>query len=478
MNQVFNAFYSFFYQRVASTRISLESPYAIGRAKAAWLATETREDGKIMAASITTDSGSKKQVRGMSESNSIKAVLRRLARSLYGTSRARRVSSSCVVETCEPRVLLATSVWSSNTGGSWFSAANWDGGVPDATNEVRLLNQNSGILTFEGRQANAEKVFVGSYLGPGRAILDLNGGRLTVKSAEIGGAISSTQVPGALPSAYYSYATLASTSIRNGMLTVEDNLDVGATVVANTITKNSTSQKLPYGTVSIGPGVRVDVGGTLSLGTARLASGYVYVYDGGKLTTDSVKGISGRAFVYGEDSTWLNDGLFSADVSVGAGGRLKTNTFTGELSLNGGTLAVRNYAPANQYLSSGVLSVAGGIYQSFNTNVPNGAAVTLENGTTGANLGPLTIGGQSLQTTGIVTVSSGSKIDWNSINLKRSGELVVSGSGTQVSSTTRISNPTPQMTVEGSNSQIQVLDGALLFGRELILRGSGSVSVR
>jgi len=410
----------------------------------------------------------------MSESNSIKAVLRRLARSLYGTSRARRVSSSCVVETCEPRVLLATSVWSSNTGGSWFSAANWDGGVPDTNKGVYLGNQYSGVLTFGGKKASAGNLAVGSTSGPGQAIFDLNGGRLTVENAKIGGSTL-----GQLPGTFIvgDLREVGNVTVRNGAMTIEKNAFVGGRPTEPLSVLNYTSQKSPYSQLNVGAGGRVDVGQKLSMGTGT-ANGFVYVYAGGKLTTDNVAGTrTSWAYVYNTESEWLNNGIFAANAWIGQGGYIGTSTFTGKLSLNGGTLSVRNYAPETQTLSSGQLYVAGGSYNYENTDVPNGASLSLVSGTGGTNLGPLTVGGQSIQTKGIVTVSSGSKIDWNSISLKQSGELHVTGSGTWITSTARASNTTPQITVEGYNSQIRVLDGAILYGRELILRGGASASV-
>ncbi|MEZ5944866.1 MAG: hypothetical protein R3C18_26070 [Planctomycetaceae bacterium] len=143
-------------------------------------------------------------------------------------------------------------------------------------------------------------------------------------------------------------------------------------------------------------------------------------------------GVYSRAFVSGAGSIWINDGVFAADVSVSAGGTLQTTSFVnGNLKLFGGKVQVRNYAPDSQDLQGGQLVVSDGGYRYLNTDVPNGAWLTLDKGTLANNLNRLTVGVNSLQWRGVVEVASGSQAEWDTINLQRRGELRISGSGSK-----------------------------------------------
>jgi len=190
-------------------------------------------------------------------------------------------------------------------------------------------------------------------------------------------------------------------------------------------------QGRPQSSLVVSAGGKVDVGGTLTLGAYFpghfVSEGYVYVTAGGSISTDQATGPNGAAYVYGDKARWQNEGIFAAPLWIGKGGIVSTNTFTGGLTLNGGSLITSHYIPEGQSLISGHLIVSKGTYQSVDSSVANGVAVTIEKGAFGDNLGTLTVGGQSTTNMGTLTVASGSTVDWGSITLMRSGELRVTG---------------------------------------------------
>ena len=390
-----------------------------------------------------------------------------------------------VSETFEIRTLLATTVWNGSSGGSWFNSSKWAGGVPNSSTDVEIMSTNAGVLTFEGGKAEAASLFVGAHKWPGRVDFDLDGGRLTVDNASIGGPASASSL--GLPARLAPfYNTFGSAYVRNGQLTVDENASVGQRGAGSPLVGPSASGSQSEGRLFVGTGGKVDVGKGLLLGSDKISLGpqhsyigvgYVHVMAGGQLTTDRVVGWNrSKAYVYGYGAKWLNTGDFAADASLGAGGYLETERFTGALELNGGSLFTREHSPSKQTLSEGHLIVSAGNYRPIDTSVPNGAALTVENGTSGNGLGTLSVGGESIFNWGIVRVESGSTMNWSSINLMRSGQLRITGSQSRVTSTQQ-AGPTPQVIVQGFNSHLSLNDGGQISGREFLIQGSGSASV-
>jgi Ca2+-binding RTX toxin-like protein len=391
-----------------------------------------------------------------------------------------------VSETIESRILLAATVWNGSSGGSWFDSRKWSGGVPDSSKDVEIVSTNAGVLTFEGGKAEAASFFVGAPNRPARVDFDLNDGRLTVDKAFIGGPASAESLG---LSAQYSksYNTFGSAYVWNGQLTVDENASVGQRETDISLVGSFVSAKRSEGRLFVGTRGKVDVGGSLLLGSDSLnlgpkhrylGVGYVNVTSGGQLTTDRVEGWNGsKAYVYGYGAKWLNSGEFAASLWVGAGGDVSTHSFTGVLELDGGSITAFNYLPKSQNLSGGHLIVSQGTYYSVNTSVPNGAALTVKNGAWGDDLGTLSVGGESIFSRGIVTVDSGSTMKWSSINLMRSGELRITGSETRVRSIPQTAVPAPQVKVEGFGAHLSLSDGGQIGGSNFLLQSGGSASV-
>src|SRR5262249_30903280 len=109
------------------------------------------------------------------------------------TRPARRVRGRCrgavapSAERLEPRHLLSTRTWTSPTGGTWQSAANWSGGiVPGAGDLASFTLADSGTIRFNGNPA-VSSISVAEPTFTSSAGVTLN---MTATNVNVGGAVN------------------------------------------------------------------------------------------------------------------------------------------------------------------------------------------------------------------------------------------------------------------------------------------------
>lgn len=389
-------------------------------------------------------------------------------------------------EALESRRLLAHSVWQSDSGGSWSDPSNWSAsGVPGSGDAAIFLADDAGTVRLGGAKVDIDRFIVGNSDKLGRVTLDLDGGRLTVDSLEIGIEINDEPTDGMV-------------TIRDGAVTVHQDALVGNGYESNFFVAEGS-----FGRINVEHGGRLDVSGKLLLGALHRSrfnvamrdgdwsDGLVVVREDGLVTTDSVRfggvGFTG-VYIGGGNARWINDGHFDLGdgrkgpglqsagekyLNVGPGGYLQTSSLeSGPVYITGGEIFANHFATGDVYFRSGKLVVdRGALSSEFDHAIVAGSTLTLQNGATHQNTTTtFVVGGQDSFEEANVNVLSASGVARTAIRVLQNGNVTVDGSDSLLYSDSFLR-------VEDVGANLEITDGARAVADSFSVIGGGLATI-
>jgi len=328
-----------------------------------------------------------------------------------------------VVFSLAPNVACAQTFWTAGVD-DWFTASNWNLGVPDAASGTTFdaVIANGGTAQLQGPGGSVRRLRVGRSEGPGNLLID--GGVLTVTDDLLlnagGTGTASVIVQGGstvtAPSTVVGYTSAFATSF----------LISGAGTVYNA-TNDFTVGRLGAGFASL----NVEAGAVLATGTSSIAA---------------VSGAANsNATVSGAGSKWSSTGAFTVGSGVAANltiqnqGLVHVGTAlsigaTSNVNLNGGTLRFNTISGITRVnYTAGTLQLAGNRDILFDANlfdfygasriIPAGKGLTVEGTTTIRQEKVLTVSGGAFTSQGLLTLGAPGF---------QSGDLIINNAGTVV----------------------------------------------
>ncbi|HXP35134.1 MAG TPA: autotransporter domain-containing protein [Chthoniobacterales bacterium] len=365
-------------------------------------------------------------------------------------------------------IFAQTTIWTDATG-NWFTAGNWDNGLPNAATDAEINNGGTAQIAAAG--ATAKNVSLGQNLGSagtltisGAGSTLTNSGTLSVGSSgagtlhiQNGGSVSSVTGEISEFAGSAGHATVdgaGSTWNTSASLFIGDRSD-GDLAITNGGVVNTTLKGIiggsANGTVNVdGSGSKWLMGdelfvGNLGHGTLTITGGGLVMDVTGRIARSN--GSTGHATVDGVGSMWTNSGLFVGDgghgiLDITNGGQVSSMlvfigfdsgssgvatvdgvgskwTNTGDFvvgNLDQGTLAITN--------GGGVSNVDGLIGDHSGSN---GTVIVNGAGSTWTNSGNLYVGGGSGGPggTGLLRILNGGTVSASTTTVWSSGTLEI-----------------------------------------------------
>ena len=386
-----------------------------------------------------------------------------------------------------------TFLWN-NTGTNWTSPTSWTNGAqPTATTssgtdvvQFSNLGESNNRVELTSNRTPQKLEFLSTanaytFTSTWNKLLEISSGGLTNASASA--QIFDVEVNQSLPSsngnlAWYTatgsslifnkqvgLTTATGSTARSLTLTGDGTYTFNGNVINNgNLVNNLANAKLIYtggGTMNLNGTNTIGFDSQSSSGLLVSGTGNVVVGAGGLLNVSSsqthvnsgvlkVQGTAGKVLVEGTGTVWIDNGTIG-NTTVSAGGILKGTGTTGDLTLNGGTLA-----PGN---SPGLLTVANlngnnGIF-AFELGAPTTRGVTYD-GINVTNL--LTLGANTaftFETIDSYTYADGNTydlFDWGSADMSAFNVAVLEAALPSLASTPDLSWNVSQFTLDGTVS--------------------------
>jgi T5SS/PEP-CTERM-associated repeat protein len=387
-----------------------------------------------------------------------------------------------VVFSLAPNFACAQTFWTAGVD-DWFTASNWNLGVPDAASGTTFdaVIANGGTAQLQAPGGSVFRLRVGRHEGPGHLLID--GGSLTVTGNlhlnEGSTGTASVIVQGGstvtAPSTVVGYSSDFATSFQIA----------GAGTVYNA-TGSFTVGRLGTGSASL----TVEDSAVLASGTSAIAN---------------VSGSTGGATVTGAGSTWSTTGTFAVGSAVTGvlnienQGTVYVGTAlsignSSNVNLNGGTLRFNTISGITRVnYTAGTLQLAGNRDILFDANLFDfygaprvilaGKGLTVEGTTTirqekvltvsgGAftSQGLLTLGAPGFQSGDLIINNAGTVVAGANVSIDASGLASISGVGSSWSvGTDLLVSPT------GNGGYLEISNQADLYISNTLSIGSGGV---
>lgn len=298
--------------------------------------------------------------------------------------------------------------WTGGTNNDWFTASNWNSGVPDNTHSAVLGSGLAADVAIDGAAATAYNMYVGLFYD-GNLLIG-NGGTLT--NSGFG-------------------------NVGYGFLTYG----------AVTVTGAGSAWNIAAGPVSIGSGgtgiVTIENGGAFSsagtsLGYDASGTGTVNVEGAGSIWTDTGQldvGVDGNGTINLTNGGQLLSNIAYLGIQTGTGTVNVDNAswvLTGDLSVGYGSHGMLNITNGGSVAGT-TSSIVGDLFGSTGEVLVSGAGSLWANG--GLYIG--------LAGEGHLTIEDGGEVTATNINVtdttEGSGEVTVTGAGSKLTSTDYLS---------------------------------------